>query len=645
MKTFKSVMVNILSGLLILISTAVVCHDATIQKGLLGEQDIHRWDGTSSKTFSRATSVGGTLTLNDFGYEVDALMSYGGGVSYTKATIDTAVAAIGTTNKATLVLRPGTWVISATADYSAYTNILFKIPPGALIQYSANVTLPAMDETGMHQRFIKISGTLSFGRNAVSRVIPQWWGASVIATAASNSVAFQAWLDSVGTYPSIPLHVPGVTLSSSSAYQINTALTKTSADWIRISGDGSGSWLEWTGANYATLLSLTGAGSGNAAVDSIRFDCNDKCTTGLEMKGFGHGISVTKSEFNDGLANVADDQGMLNIPKSNETHNGLIQRNYFGGGTAIGIGLGMTGASAASSGFDISVNEFQQINNWSIKANGLKESEVHTNIIDGNASHANAAGFYFDNASGIVISSNHMETLDNAFISLNPTGSYAFRPSTGKISNNFMVAGGVTYITLGSTDDVVLEGNTSLNTGGVMWLSASTNAIGTIVGKNTYSSALTGSMSWAEQYITGAGKWTNRFSTNTVFSTTALLTLTAQSASTNWVTLSPISTLNEPDIPSTARGWVVQASIKSATVGARLYLFSAGADQVLWINRATSIKVQYIEAQTAGRYNTATIIIPAVNQSYEDLFSYGISDGGANDTDVELRLVGYLMPT
>ena len=47
----------------------------TVTKGLIGEQDIHRWDGTSSKTFTRASSTGGTLTLNDVGYEVDALIS------------------------------------------------------------------------------------------------------------------------------------------------------------------------------------------------------------------------------------------------------------------------------------------------------------------------------------------------------------------------------------------------------------------------------------------------------------------------------------------------------------------------------------------------------------------------------------------
>lgn len=74
-------------------------------------------------------------------YEIDALNTYGGGSSYTKATIDTALAAIGGVNKATLLLRPGTWVIDADADYSAYTNVTFKIAAGASVQVAVAKTL------------------------------------------------------------------------------------------------------------------------------------------------------------------------------------------------------------------------------------------------------------------------------------------------------------------------------------------------------------------------------------------------------------------------------------------------------------------------------------------------------------------------
>ena len=87
----------------------------------------------------------------------------------------------------------------------------------------------------------------------------------------------------------------------------------------------------------------------------------------------------------------------------------------------------------------------------------------------------------------------------------------------------------------------------------------------------------------------------------------------------------------------------MQASIKSTTPGARLYLVSTGGAP-LWTNRASDMGVQYIEAQVAGRYNTAVFTIPARGDSPDQL-NYGISDGGVAGTDVELRLIGYLMPT
>jgi len=79
-------------------------------------------------------SAYGATAKTSGGYEVDALISYGDGVNFTKATIDAALAAIGTSNKATLLLRPGTWAINAKADWSAYANVTFKIVPGAMLR-------------------------------------------------------------------------------------------------------------------------------------------------------------------------------------------------------------------------------------------------------------------------------------------------------------------------------------------------------------------------------------------------------------------------------------------------------------------------------------------------------------------------------
>ena len=107
-------------------------------------------------------------------YEVDALITYGGGTSYTQATIQAALTAIGTTTKVTLLLRPGTWVISSNADWSASTNVIFKLPPGTVIShgsYTVNIPNP---ECGLYQVFsgtgvVTISGNVREG-------YPEWWG-------------------------------------------------------------------------------------------------------------------------------------------------------------------------------------------------------------------------------------------------------------------------------------------------------------------------------------------------------------------------------------------------------------------------------------------------------------------------------------
>jgi hypothetical protein len=109
----------------------------TAIKGLIGMQDLNKWDGTDTKTFSRRSSSGGTLTLNKVGHEVDVLTVYGNGDEYTGDTIQAALNKIGTTNNVRIVLSAGTWVIAANTDWSAYTNITLCMPPGALISHGA----------------------------------------------------------------------------------------------------------------------------------------------------------------------------------------------------------------------------------------------------------------------------------------------------------------------------------------------------------------------------------------------------------------------------------------------------------------------------------------------------------------------------
>lgn len=617
----------------------------TITKGLIGMQDFHLWSGTTAdKTFTRATSTGGTMTLNSVGSEVDLLMSYGGGVSYTKTTIEAAKTAIGTSNLVTLLARPGVWTI--TDNTTIPENISLRVPAGASFTISTGKTLTINGpfDAGLYQVFTLVgTGTVRFGPGKTREIVPQWWGASVTTSAASNSVAFQGWLDSVGTYPATTLYIPGITLSSASNYLINVSLVKTSADYIRIRGDGPGSRLQWTGSSSATMLDLRGVGSGFALIEGVRFDLNSLATTGLELSNFGHILTVQNCTFLSGLANATDDRGMLNIPLDGESHNGRIIQNWFSGGTAIGIGLGLTGASSGSGGFIIDNNEFQQVQNWAIKSDGLKQSRAGNNVIDNLYAHTASNGFEFDGTSQVDVIGNHMEGMYGYYVKFNPTSRYASKPVTGRISGNYFQGSG-SGIDLGYTDGVEVAYNAIMSTAGTNWLTVTANASGTVAGLNAVSSTQAGSMDWAEQYITGAGAWTTRFAHVPVASTSALISLTSQSSSTVWISSSSVSTTSVPAIPANARGYWVHASIKSATTGARLDMVNAG-NAPAWASRNTDTRVQFIEAQTAGKYNTGTFLIPVKNASYPDYIYYSIDSAGSTDTDVKIVITGYLMPS
>ena len=94
--------------------------------------------------------------------------------TFTQATIEAALTAIGTTNKVTLLLRPGTWVISSNADWSAYTNVTFKIVPGAIFSGAFTLKLPNID-AGKYQVFNSNIGVVTLSGNT-SVAYPEWWG-------------------------------------------------------------------------------------------------------------------------------------------------------------------------------------------------------------------------------------------------------------------------------------------------------------------------------------------------------------------------------------------------------------------------------------------------------------------------------------
>lgn len=142
---------------------------STITKGQVAKSDFKLWDGKNA-TFTRSTTTGGSETLNAIDWAgVDILQVYGNGVTKTEGTISAALAAIGTTNVTRVFLAPGTWTISTDSDYSAYTNIIWDIQPGAVFSITAAKTLTLYTDNNI----IANSGqTIASGAGTIAFTVP-----------------------------------------------------------------------------------------------------------------------------------------------------------------------------------------------------------------------------------------------------------------------------------------------------------------------------------------------------------------------------------------------------------------------------------------------------------------------------------------
>ena len=194
---------TILFVLLITIAmSGFVFPQSTGVQRLIGKEDLRFWDGINS-TFTRRTSTGGSLTLNAIGEKVDVVSLFPSAGKTASAIDQTLQYIAGKT--ATVVLAPGTWTIAANKDWSAFTNIIWEIPTGAVISHgSYNVTFGgtviagincisgtgtrtfAGFYAGCYQVFAG-SGSVVFGLGAVTQILPEWWGAKADGTTASGA--------------------------------------------------------------------------------------------------------------------------------------------------------------------------------------------------------------------------------------------------------------------------------------------------------------------------------------------------------------------------------------------------------------------------------------------------------------------------
>lgn len=137
--------------------------------GKIGRQDMSNWGGTTTKTFTRAKR-GGTETLTQVGAMVDVLAVYGAGTSYTAATLQAAISAVGSASCAFL-LNPGTWTVDV--DLTFPTNIVLVCPKGVTFSISSGKTLTAGQVLAGTYQIFSGSGT------ATLTTYPQedaWWG-------------------------------------------------------------------------------------------------------------------------------------------------------------------------------------------------------------------------------------------------------------------------------------------------------------------------------------------------------------------------------------------------------------------------------------------------------------------------------------
>jgi len=221
--------------------------------------------GDATGTAESASYIGGGVYVDALQYEPN---------TYTQATIQAALTAIGTVNKTTLLLRPGTWVISSNADWSAYTNVTFKIVPGAVISHGAfTINIPYF-EAGLYQVF---DGTGLITASRIDKVEPHWWGLSSGGVAATNTAALNRAFACAGASGSggVTVHIPG------GAYSTSATITTTSPFY----GDGPQRTKIFPDGQFAAFdVTLQHGVSGNLSIDFVNAGAATTAAIGMKLR-------------------------------------------------------------------------------------------------------------------------------------------------------------------------------------------------------------------------------------------------------------------------------------------------------------------------------------------------------------------------
>ena len=275
--------------------------------------------------------------------------------SFTQATIEAALTAIGTANKATLLLRPGTWVISSNADWSAYTNVTFKIVSGAKLSGAFTVNIPNV-QAGLYQIFDSTLGVVTLSGNTKD-VYPEWFD------------DVQKAINSAPQYGTVHIN---------SAYTTTTGYTITSKNNLRITGNGS---LALSGAaTDAFLLKKVGTISG-LEIDSLTLSGDNNAAYNQVGIGCASGQTISNVDFHDLKISNINIGITLNANLSGTYTKGVVRNNILTDIPGINSGQGYGIHLAEASQITVTGNI---IDNASRHAIYQAKGENLGNVISGN---------------------------------------------------------------------------------------------------------------------------------------------------------------------------------------------------------------------------------------------------------------------
>jgi hypothetical protein len=236
-------------------------------------------------------SMGNIGAASSSSYVVDVLATYGAGITYTDASIIAALTAIGLTTKATLLLQPGTWVITGSRDWSAYTNIVFKFAFGAVMSHgSYTVAIYNQPEAGAY--------TIFTGAGAVTITkYPQeqaWFGnaervdaTDIQVTSLSANTGKIVKVDAngkfvIGTNTDTQV-AAGVTATHTRSHAITSTSDHTAGNWKIPYTNGSGQVIELALGANGYILQSNGAAAAPTFVNASLITVADGSITQAKL--------------------------------------------------------------------------------------------------------------------------------------------------------------------------------------------------------------------------------------------------------------------------------------------------------------------------------------------------------------------------